>query len=150
MQVIRWFTAATMLCFGGSALAASVTHNYTVTVDYSLSRLLIEARFEHPVDSITARSREAGKFLLDVRDCDDDQQIKMRNRRMMLPEHGISCLNYSVDLQRAAQENRNSELLLPGNIIASPIYWLWRPELQNGARIEVEFRLPKDVQVSVP
>ena len=150
MQVIRWFTAATMLCFGGSALAASVTHNYTVTVDYSLSRLSIEARFEHPVDSITARSREAGKFLLDVRDCDDDQQIKMRNRRMMLPEHGISCLNYSVDLQRAAQENRNSELLLPGNIIASPIYWLWRPELQNGARIEVEFRLPKDVQVSVP
>ena len=54
MQVIRWFTAATMLCFGGSALAASVTHNYTVTVDYSLSRLSIEARFEHPVDSITA------------------------------------------------------------------------------------------------
>ncbi len=71
----------------------------------------------------------------------------MRNRRMLLPERGISCLNYTVDLQSAAKEDRNSELLLPGNIIASPIYWLWRPELQNGTRIEVEFRLPQDVQI---
>ncbi len=138
------------LCFGGGAFAASVTHHYTVTVDYALSRLSIEARFEQPVQSVTARSREAGKFLLDVRGCGDDQQIKMRNRRMLLPEHGINCLNYTVDLQRAARENRNSKLLQPGNIIASPIYWLWRPDLQNGTRIEVEFRLPQDIQVSVP
>ena len=150
MQIIRWFAAATMLCFGGSALADSVTHHYTVTVDYSLSSLSIEARFEHPVDSITARSRDAGKFLLDVRDCADDQRIKIRNQRMLLPEHGISCLNYTVDLGRAAKENRNSKLLLPGNVVASPIYWLWRPEIHSGTSIQVEFRLPQDVQVSVP
>jgi hypothetical protein len=137
--------------FGVSGVsAASVTHHYTVTADYSLSRLSIEARFAKPVHSVTARSREAGKFLLDVGGCAADQQIKMRNRRMLLPEHGISCLNYTVDLARAAEENRNSHLLLPGNIIASPVYWLWRPEIQNGSSIHVEFRLPQGIQVSVP
>ena len=149
-QFFRWLIAIAALCVGGGAFAATVTHRYTVTVDYALSRLFIEARFAKPVQSVTARSREAGKFLLDVRSCGDDQQIKMRNRRMLLPERGISCLNYTVDLHRAARENRNSKLLLPGNIIASPIYWLWRPEIQNGTSIEVEFRLPQDVQVSVP
>jgi len=150
LRFFRWLAAAAALTTGGGAFAASVTHHYTVTVDYSLSRMSVEARFETPVFSVTARSREAGKFLLDVRDCGDDQKIKMRNRRMMLPDHGITCLNYTVDLQRAAKENRNSELLAPGNIIASPVYWLWRPEIQNGTRLQVEFRLPQDVQVSVP
>jgi len=149
-QLFRWLLAAVVLSAASGAFAASVTHHYTVTVDYSLSRMSIEARFEQPVHSVTARSREAGKFLLDVRGCGAGQQIRMRNRRMMLPDHGITCLNYTVDLQRAAKENRNSKLLLPGNIIVSPIYWLWRPEIQNGTRLQVEFRLPQDVQVSVP
>lgn len=74
----------------------------------------------------------------------------MRNRRMMLPDHGITCLNYTVDLGRAAKENRNSKVLAPENIIVSPSYWLWRPELNNGTQIQVEFRLPENVQVSVP
>jgi hypothetical protein len=69
---------------------------------------------------------------------------------MMLPEHGIECLNYTVDLERAAKEDRSSKLLLPGNIIASPAYWLWRPELNNGTQLQIEFRLPENVQVSVP
>ena len=150
VKFFSWLIAMAAICGAGGASAASVTHHYTVTVDYSLSRLSIEARFEKPVYSVAARSRDAGKFLLDVRGCTADQQIKIRNRRMLLPEHGISCLNYTVDLARAAKENRNSKLLLPGNIIASPIYWLWRPEMRNGTSIQVEFRLPQDVQVSVP
>lgn len=130
--------------------ADSVTHHYTVTVDYALQTLWVEARFTRPVVSVTARSRDAGKFLTDVRGCGEEGQIRLRNRRMMLPDQGITCLNYKVNLERAARENRNSRVLAPGNIIVSPSYWMWRPELNNGTQIQVEFRLPEDVQVSVP
>jgi hypothetical protein len=142
--------ALLLLLCGGTAYGETITHFYTVTVDYSLSTLWVEARFSRPVMSVTARSRDAGRFLTDVRGCHQDQDIRLRNRRMMLPEHGIECLNYTVDLERVAKENRNSRLLLSGNIIASPSYWLWRPELHNGTQMQVEFRLPENVQVSVP
>ena len=133
-----------------SASAEPVVHHYTVSIDYAMSRLWVEARFGQAVNSVTARSHDAGKYLLDVRSCDDDQQIRLRNQRMMLPQHGISCMNYTVDLELAAQEHRNNEMLSPENIIVSPSYWLWRPELRTGTDIQIKFRLPENVQVSVP
>lgn len=132
------------------ASAEPVQHEYTVSVDYLMSRLWVEARFAHPVKAIVARSRDAGKFLLDVRSCRDDQQIRMRNQRMMLPEHGISCMYYTVDLERAASAHRFSKTLAPDNIIVSPSYWMWRPELRNGASIRARFRLPESVQIAAP
>ena len=140
-----------VLVFAGrTASAEAVQHSYTVTVDYLMSRLWVEARFASPVDSVIAGSRDAGKFLLDVRSCRDDQQIRMRNQRMMLPEHGISCMNYTVDLARAAKAHRFSKTLAPENIIVSPSYWMWRPELRGGTTIRVRFRLPESVRVAVP
>ena len=133
-----------------SAPAKAQTHHYTVTVDYSMRWLWVEARFSHPVDSISARSRHAGKYLADVRGCDEDPQIRLRNRRLMLPEDGIRCLNYTVDLQRAAGEYRNSRHLVRQNIVVSPSYWLWRPELFGATTIDIAFRLPENVQVSAP
>lgn len=130
--------------------AERVTHDYTVTVDYSMSWLWVEARFSRPVDTVTARSRNAGRYLEDVRGCNEDPQIRMRNRRMMLPDGGVRCLNYTVDLNRAADEYRNSRNLAPQNIVVSPSYWLWRPELFDETTLEVEFRLPENVRVSVP
>ena len=138
------------LWLNASASAEPVTHYYTVTVDYSLTWLWVEARFTHPVDSIAARSKNAAKYLLDVRGCDEDPEIRLRNRRMMLPADGIRCLNYTVDLKRVANEFRESRDLSSNNIVASPAYWLWRPELFGNAQIQVDFRLPENVQVSVP
>ena len=135
--------------FGQTALAGDI-HHYTVTVDYRLSQLWVEARFATPVKSVTARSRSAGKFLLDVRDCDDYQQVRLRNRRMMLPDDGVECLDYAVDLERAAKEHRSQKTLGPGNIIVSPSLWLWRPEVTGSTELEIRFRLPENVQVSVP
>lgn len=132
------------------ASAEAIQHEYTITMDYLMSHLWVEARFAHSVDSVIAKSRDAGNFLLDVRSCRDDQQIRMRNQRMMLPEHGISCMNYTVDLERAAKAHRYSNMLAPENIIVSPSYWMWRPELRGGATIQVRFRLPESVQVAVP
>lgn len=132
------------------SLADTVVHNYTVTVDYSLSQLYVEARFSHPVDSVTARSRDAGRYLVDVRGCDDTSNLRMRNRRMMLPEDGISCLNYTVDLERAANDNRQNRTLASSNVVVSPSTWLWRPELIGTTELLVRFRLPEGSSVSVP
>jgi len=125
-------------------------HDYTISVDYSLSRLWVEARFASSIRSIAARSRDAGKYLIDVRSCNQDKVIRMRNRRMMLPDDGIRCINYTVDLARAARHDRNYRDLDPGNIIVSPSIWLWRPEITRRSEIRARFRLPHDVLVSVP
>lgn len=125
-------------------------HQYTVTVNYSMSHLWVEARFSYPVDSVTARSGDAAKFLIDVRGCDDTSNIRLRNRRMMLPEDGITCLNYTVDLERAAKDNRQNRSLRADNIIVSPSNWLWRPELTGSTELQIQFRLPEGSQVSVP
>jgi hypothetical protein len=68
----------------------------------------------------------------------------------MLPDEGVRCLNYTVDLQRAATEYRNSRQLVRQNIVVSPSYWLWRPELFDGTTIDIMFRLPENVRVSTP
>jgi M61 glycyl aminopeptidase len=135
---------------GATAHGTAETHQYTISVDYALNRLWIEARFATPVDSVLARSRDAGKFLIDVRGCDHDQNIRMRNRRMLLPEGGIRCLNYTVDLARAARHDKNYRGLSEHNIIVSPSLWLWRPEITSRSQIYAHFRLPSDVRVSVP
>lgn len=139
-----------MVFLAVSVSADPVIHHYTVTVDYSMSRLWVEARFGHPVATVIARSRDAGKFLLDVRGCREEQQIRMRNQRMMLPEHGIECMNYTVDLERAAAAHRFASMLASRNAIVSPSYWMWRPELRHGATMRVRFRLPENVRVAAP
>ena len=129
---------------------APVVHDYVVTVDDTLEALTVEARFATAVKSVTARSRNAGRYLSDVRDCEGDQRIRMRNRRMLLPASGVRCLRYTVELREAAREVRSNRTLAPGNIIVSPGYWLWRPEVRGTTEVRVAFRLPESVGVSVP
>ena len=141
-----------MLMYCGSAAAATGPdiHYYTITVDYTLSRLTVEARFKPSVNTVTARSRDAGRFLIDARDCESSEQIRMRNRRMLLPPNGINCMNYTVDLERAARQERHNRSLLPDNVMVSPSLWLWRPELTTRTELRVRFQLPENVKVSVP
>ena len=150
LATLKYLVFLPLLWSGVPAYAEAVTHHYTVTIDYSLSWLWVEARFGRPVDSVTARSRNAGRYLRDVRGCGEDPNIRMRNRRMMLPDDGIRCLNYTVDLKRVAEEFRNSRSLTENNIVASPAYWLWRPELFGDTEIQIDFRLPENVRASVP
>jgi len=144
---LAWLSFAS---WQAQADGAADVHEYTISVDYALSRLWVEARFASSIDSIAARSRDAGRFLIDVRSCDQDQTIRMRNRRMMLPANGIHCINYTVDLARAARYDKNYRDLDPANVIVSPSIWLWRPEITERSEIRARFRLPHDVRVSVP
>ncbi len=150
-QAIAAALAAVLIhCGSAVAMPSPDIHYYTITVDYTLSRLWVEARFSPSVDGVTARSRHAGKFLIDARDCDSSEQLRMRNRRMLLPEKGIRCMNYTVDLERAARQERQNRSLSPSNVIVSPSLWLWRPELTAKRELRVRFHLPENVQVSVP
>jgi hypothetical protein len=146
----RKITTLAVLVCPAFVSAEPVTHYYTVTVDYALSTLWVEARFRNPVSTVAARSRSAGRYLLDVRSCDDSTGIRKRGRRLQLPDAGIRCLNYTVDLDRAASEYRNNRSLADNNIVVSPSYWMWRPKLSDGTKIQAEFRLPEGMRVSVP
>ena len=138
------------LCLGQVAVADAPVHRYVIAMDESMELLRVEARFDGPVSSVRARSRSAPDYLLDARACGDDTEIRVRSRRMSLPDGGISCLEYRVDLGRASREYRNADRLAPQNIVVSPSYWLWRPSLSDGASLDVEFRLPAGYRVSVP
>jgi len=141
---------AALLGLMNGAVQAEVIHDYTVTVDDNLRNLHVEARFSEPISSVTARARDAGQLLSNVQDCDSNKRLRMRNRRMMLPTGGIRCINYTVDLARAAREERRNLSLSDDNILVSPSRWMWRPELSDDTTIRVRFKLPESVQVAVP
>ena len=136
-----------------SATAASaLTHEYVVTVDADMQHMQVEARFGTRVDKIAARSRDAGNFLSNVRNCGNtsSDRIRIRNRRMLLPSPGLYCLRYSVDLEQAATAEQRNASLSDANIIVSPAAWFWRPELHGDDEIVIRFELPDSVSVSVP
>ena len=78
-QLFAVTLVALVVCCGtvGAAPVPDI-HYYTVSVDYTMSRLWVEARFSPSVHSVTARSRNAGKLLIDARDCDNSEQIRLR------------------------------------------------------------------------
>ena len=141
-----------MLFAGLIAATSSVAdvHVYRIEVDAALSRLDVTARFKVPVTDIAARSRSAAQFLLDARDCDDDQEFRVRGRRLLTPPEGVTCLSYSVDLSSAARSDRRNHLLRSSNVIVSPTVWMWRPRLGGNDEIQARFDLPDGVKVSVP
>jgi len=152
MQTIRRTLAhGTLVGLGALNLAqADEAHQYRVSIDEAMQRMVVEARFGSSVDTVTARSRDAGEFLADVRDCDDASPIRLRNQRMMLPAGGIRCMNYTVDLAGAARSGAHNRSLAAENIVVSPALWLWRPALEGHTEIHVHFDVPADLQVSVP
>jgi M61 glycyl aminopeptidase len=141
--------ALAAVAFGTQALGGEI-HEYTVQVDPSMSRMRVEANFARAVDSVTARSNDAGDFLLEARNCSDELSIRLRNRRMMLPASGIRCMEYTVDLARAALQQGYNQALAPGNVVVSPSLWLWRPKLAADSEIHIRFVLPTRMQVTVP
>lgn len=135
---------------GIASPASAAIHIYTIEVDAALSRMEVVARFAAPANAISARSRDAGRFLLDARDCDNGDQISNRGRRLTISGNGIRCLSYAVDLRSAAQADQRNDLLHASNFLVTPTVWMWRPRLGGDDEIRVQFRLPNDVQVSVP
>jgi len=110
----------------------------------------VRAQFNEAVRNIAARSRDAEQYLLAARRCDSDTGIATHGRRLSVPEPGIECFVYTVDLQGAARAERRNAALHPNNTIVSPGIWMWRPLLGFDDEIVVRFELPEGLQVSVP
>jgi len=144
--------AATLWCAALAVAPATAgnLHAYTVIVDAKLERLHVNAQFDVPITNVAARSGDAEEYLLDARDCGSNVEVATRGRRLVVPEPGIECLQYTVDLQQAVQAEQRNESLHPDNVVISPTVWMWRPRLANDDEINVRFLLPEGMQVSVP
>jgi len=129
---------------------AQVVHDYSVTVEPDLRRMSVEARFTTRVRRIAARASDADEVLIEAQDCDTGKKLRVRRRHLVSPSAGIQCLRYTVNLARAAKNERRNASLSPENFIVSPAVWLWRPELDESTSIRVHFNLPEGIRVSVP
>ena len=121
--------AAGLLIAAWSATPAA--HLYTMTLDDELENMTVEARFDRPVDYISARSRYAPQFLRNARDCASGTALRSRSRFLQMPVAGLECLSYTVNLRDAAAATRLSGILDHSNIVVSPTLWMWRPRLAN-------------------
>lgn len=146
----RQSAAAVLSIFCCHSAIAAVVHEYTVTIDPTLEKLFVEARFGEAVHRISARSNDASEVLISTSNCDTDEKITAHNRRLDLPAEGIRCLSYTVDLRQAAGREKLNQSLSPTNVVVSPAIWLWRPEFDEPSNIRVHFRLPEDMSISVP
>ena len=132
------------------ATAATVQHDYRIEVSADLAEMRVEARFAEPVHRIAARDREAGDFLRSVEDCETGDRLRNRGRRLSVPEDGVRCVEYVVDLQDAAEDERRNRYLTDSNVAASPSKWLWRPTVDENTEIRVRFALPDGIRIAVP
>ncbi|MEO1203435.1 MAG: hypothetical protein AAFX10_12055, partial [Pseudomonadota bacterium] len=110
----------------------------------------MEARFESPVTRIRARSQSAADYLQSAIDCDTKLSLRARQRDLRLPSGGIRCLRYSVDLDKAARDERRNSSSATDSIIVSPAAWFWRPRIAGDDTIRVRFESESPVRVSVP
>lgn len=145
---IAAFGGFVAVCLPAAAMATTAPFHYNVTVEPDLDALHVEARFEHAVTSLSARAADAGEYLLEAENCDDNRPLENRGRRLVLPSSGIYCLRYRVDLAAAAGADRRNHGLSSANIIVSPAVWLWRPSRTSD--VSVHFDLAKAMRVAVP
>lgn len=133
-----------------ASVAQAETHEYYVSVSDDMQRLSVEAHFAEPIRSISARSSDAYRFLVNARQCGSDKPIRTRNGRMQLPSAGVTCIQYEVDLERAARSERRNQVLAASNVVVSPTDWFWRPSLRGNNDIAVHFDVDNSINISVP
>lgn len=133
-----------------AATAVSAAHTYTIAIDDDYETMTVEAHFDRSIDGISARSRYANRYLRNATDCDSDEKLESRSRKLVLPTGGIRCLRYTVDIGRAARADRFNSVLGNGSIAVSPTLWMWRPLLLSRDEILATFDLASGGQVFVP
>ncbi len=130
-------------------MAPAFAGNYTVTVDETLRSMEVEARFDAGVTSLSAASRQAGRYVEDARSCDGAGDLRRRSQTLRATTP-VTCVQYTIDLERAARDERRNAALADSNVIVSPSLWLWRPANRRSQVATVLFDNASDVPVSVP
>lgn len=144
-------TSLLLLCASGaSAYAAPVQHEYRIEVSDDLAEMRVQARFAEPVMRMAARDRNAADFLSHAENCTTGSRLRTRGRRLNLPDAGVRCVDYVIDLDDAAAGDRRNRYLTDANVSVSPSKWLWRPAVNEATEIRVDFDLPEGVRVAIP
>jgi len=128
--------------------AADNEIHYEISIDNSLTTMRVEAHFETPVFSLNARDDAASRYLGGIEDCDRDLPLHANGRRLEVPNQGLRCVVYRVDLARLSSDDRRNGSLHPDNRVVEPARWLLLPSLDDAA-IDLHFA-NADVPVSVP
>ncbi len=149
-MLLRVYLGLIAALAAGAVNAAPVQHDYRIEVAPDLTEMRVQARFAVPVHRMNARDREAADFLRHAEDCATGDPLTTRGRRLSLPDAGVRCVDYVVDLGKAAQRERRNRYLTDANVAASPAKWLWRPRVDETTEIRVHFTLPDGVRVGVP
>ncbi len=145
------YMALLLLCAAAAkAHAAPVQHEYRIEVSDDLTEMRVQARFAEPVIRMAARDRNADDFLRRAENCTNGERLRTRGRRLNLPDAGVLCVDYVVDLEDAAAGDRRNRFLTAANVSVSPSKWLWRPAVDKTTEIRVDFELPEGVRVAIP
>ena len=145
------YTSLLLLCASAApAYATPVLHEYRIEVSDDLTEMHVQARFAEPVMRMAARDRNADDFLRRAENCTNGERLRTRGRRLNLPDAGVLCVDYVIDLEDAAAGDRRNRYLTAANVSVSPSKWLWRPAVDETAEIRVDFDLPEGVRVAIP
>ena len=138
-----------LLVAAAESPALADAHEFEVLVDAGLERLTVVARLASPVARLSARSSEATRYLDRIERC-DGAQLQLRGRHVDLAPEPGDCVRYTVDLAALADDDRRNASLDPGNLLASPAAWLWRPSSRDRRDVVVTFELPEGIAASPP
>lgn len=138
-----------LVAFFAATNATATTHEYVVTVAEDMGQIQVVARFGAAVADVSARSSRASDFLISAHDCGRDIALTVAPH-LDIPDDGLRCLAYRVDLERAARLDRRYDQSDANTLIVPIPLWMWRPRLGGADEIIVSFELPGGVDVSVP
>lgn len=135
--------------------ASRPAHHYRIEVDPGLSHLDVHACFADSLPHhFVADDALARKSLIEASILLEGERVQVRPvrgaLRFPIPSDD-DCLDYRVNLETiTAGQQLNHAYRLPNALLLRPQTWLWRAWSKGGRDIRFEFRLPKDMAVSVP
>ncbi|GAB4196902.1 MAG: hypothetical protein Tsb002_30560 [Wenzhouxiangellaceae bacterium] len=149
--MIRTPIAGLMLILSSTA-AATLTADYTVTLDPSLRQIEVGACFDPAIPS-NLHAHEQLQQQLSGRFYVDGQRQRPRfSRDRLRIAGGARCLRYSVTLDQGTGDRRwGGTYAVGGDIVTKPEHWLLQPRQPvDDGDLRLRFDLPADINVSAP
>lgn len=154
---MKKFAVVLAACLFPAAHAAERLHRYTVTVDDALSALRVEACFAGaPPASLVVESLDAQAVFAEGKVAQGVAR-RLAPNGAELPLKGVGengCIDYSVNLAGVRMKHDhsgNSTRRIGRDLFTEVGIWFWRPaQLGPDEDIEIAFRLPAGIGVSVP
>lgn len=151
------FAAVLAACLLPAAHADERVHRYTVSIDEALSAMRVEACFAGaPPAALVVESLDAQAVFVEGKIVQGSPRRLAPNGAELslkgLPENG--CIDYAVNMAGARMKHDhsgNSTRRVGRDLFTEVGLWFWRPaQLTPDEDIEIAFRLPAGIGVSVP